>query len=176
MMRRTILTAILGLAAASVPATLTAQQAPSQPRPQMVQRFDHQTVRSLLDAVEVEWKIDQDASGNLTYRASAESGATFVAIPQSCETDAGCLGLVLVAAFEGIKVANPGRLDAFVHRFNDSFPTAKVVRSGPGTVTLHAYINAAYGTTFQNAQAQMLVFGQDIANLSRALVALETGG
>lgn len=170
---RIILSALVAFVVASLPVAATAQQQPVQQRPQMVQRFDHQTVRSLLDGVEVAWRIDQDANGDLTYRATAQSGVSFVAAPRSCTTEQGCIGLVLVSVFDGVNVTDLARFDAFVHQFNDRFPTAKVVRNGPQTVTLQAYINAAYGISYQNAQAQMLTFGQDITNLSRALTAFE---
>lgn len=159
-------------AAISLSAPASAQQA-SPPRPQAVTQFDDQTIRYLLEDVQATWQVERAADGGLNYRASAEGGINFVAAPRACDEQGQCLGLVLVAVYTGIQVNDPARLDAFVNQYNDQYPTAKVMRNAQGVVALQAYVNAAFGTSYRNVQAQLLVFGQDISNLARALTAFE---
>lgn len=161
----------MAIGSAAVP--LSAQQQPPQ-RPEAVNRFDEQTIRFLLTDVQATWTVEQNADGTVNYRASAEGGINFVMAPRACDAEAGCVGLVLIAVFTGINARDPAQLDTFVHRFNDTYPTAKVIRNPDGVLALQAYINAARGISYGNAQAQLLVFGQDISNLSRALTQFES--
>lgn len=165
--------AALALTFATAPA-IAQQQQPQ--RPQVVTQFDDLTVRYLLADVQATYTVEQDNAGQLTYRASTEGGINFVLAPRSCTAEQGCLGLVLIAVFTDVNAPSTAALDTFINQFNDRFPTAKVMRGGQGMVALQGYINAAYGTSYRNVQAQLLVFGEDISNLSRALLELENGG
>ena len=79
------------------------------------------------------------------------------------------MGLLLIAIFTRSDSRNLGELDALLHRYNDLNPNGKVYRMENGTVVLQGYINAAYGISYANAQAQLLVFGQEIAKLRKTL-------
>ncbi len=168
------LSIVASLFAAPVVAQQTSPANQAAPeRPQVVSRFDEQTVRYLLEDVQANWQVERSPDGGLTYRASAPGGLNFVAAPRSCGTEVGCVGLVLVALFDDVQVDDAARLDAFINGHNDKFPTAKVMRDAQGMIALQAYINAAYGISYRNAQAQLLVFGQDISALARALAEFE---
>lgn len=172
----TLIVSLIGtLALAATAAPAAAQQAPqqSQARPDWVTQFDDQTLRYLLADLQATWTVEQGQDGSLTYRASTAGGINFVLAPRSCDAQSGCVGLLLVALFDEVNVSNAAQLDAFVNRFNDTQPTAKVMRNAQGMVALQAYVNVAYGVTYRNVQAQILVFGQNITNLSRALVQFE---
>ena len=177
-MRNTsILSTILATCALALAAPVAAQQQQQQPqRPQVVTQFDDLTIRYLLADIQATYTVENDSQGQPTYRASAEGGFNFVLAPRACTPEQGCVGLVLIALFTDINAPSPAALDAFINRFNDQFPTAKVIRNGQGMVALQSYINTAYGSNYRNVQAQFLVFGENISSLSRALVALENGG
>lgn len=159
---------------------LAQQQAPQQQaqqqRPQVVSQFDDQTVRYLLTDVQATWRVEQGADGLPVYRASAEGGLNFTLAPRACTAEGTCFGLMMIAIFNGVNVTNPAQLDPFLNRFNDANPTVKVLRSPNGTVALQGYINATYGISYRNAQAQFLQFGENIVATSRALAALEQQG
>lgn len=180
LIRSIISTSLAALALAVTSAPAAAQQAPAQTqaqsaRPDWVGRFDDQLMRMLMQDLRASWTVEQSAEGLTTYRASAEGGINFVAVPRSCEDQNGCVGLVVIALFNDVNVNNAARLDAFINAFNDRQPTAKVMRDPQGMVALQAYINAANGITYRNLLAQMVVFGQNITTLSRALIELENG-
>lgn len=178
-MRMTSILSTLGatLAMALAAPLAAQQQAPQQPqRPQAITQFDDLTIRYLLADVQATYTVEQDNEGQRTYRASAEGGFNFVLAPRACTPETGCVGLVLIALFNDVNVPSTVSLDDFLNRYNDRYPTAKVLRNDQGMIALQGYINAAYGTSYRNVQAQFLVFGEDISNLSRALVALENGG
>ena len=168
---------IAAFALASPLAPLSAQQAaqPAQQRPDWVNRFDDQVMRFILADLNAQWTVEQGADGSLTYRATTQEGINFVLAPRSCDAQNVCVGLVLIALFDDLNAPNAARLDAFINQYNDLYPTSKVMRNPQGLVALQSYINAAYGVTYRNVQAQLLVFGQNITNLSRALLAFENG-
>lgn len=165
--------ASLALTAGAAPALAQEQQ---PPRPQVVGQFDSATVTALLQDVQSTWAVDQDADGNTNYRANAEGGINFTLAPRACSEETGCLGMMMIAIFTGLNPPSTAQLDAFLNDFNDSSATAKVFRNEQGIVVLQGYVNASYGISYRNAQTQLLIFGQDIVALSRALAAFEQAG
>jgi len=161
--------------AAQQPAQQPAAQQPE--RPQAINRFDDGIVRMLLTDVGTSVEVLPGAENTVTrYRASTNDGVNFVVFPAACAQETGCVGLITVAIFDGLEVSDAASLDAFLHRFNDANPTAKVFRSPQGSVVLQSYINAANIITYRNAQSQLLVFGRDIVRTSRALLAFQNEG
>lgn len=152
-----------------------AQQAQQQ-RPQVVTQFDDTTVRYLLADVQANWRVEQGADGAPVYRANAGEGLNFTLAPRACSPEGTCVGLMMIAVFENVDLSDPAGLDALLNSFNDSNPTAKVLRSPQGVVALQGYVNAAYGISYRNAQAQFLQFGENIVAVSRALAAFEQAG
>jgi hypothetical protein len=126
----------------------------------------------LLD-VQATWQVEQPQGGLPNYRASAEGGISFTVSPRACSPEQGCLGLLLIAVFTGVDASNLLALDGYINTINDRSPTAKVFRTDEGVVLLQAYINSAYGISYANAQAQILVFGQDINMMREALAAFQ---
>ena len=165
---------ILATCALALSAPASAQQQPQ--RPQVVSQFDDLTIRYLLADIQATYTVEQDAEGQATYRASAEGGFNFVLAPRACTPEQGCVGLVLIALFTDVRTPSGPALDSFINQYNDRYPTAKIMRNGQGMIALQSYINVAYGSSYRNVQAQLLVFGENISNLSRTLVAMENGG
>lgn len=166
--------ASLSLAAGAAPVFAQEQEQP--PRPQVVGQFNEQVVTALLQDVRATWTVEQGADGNINYRANAEGGINFTLAPRACSEETGCLGMMMIAIFTGVNPPSTVQLDAFLNDFNDSSATAKVFRNEEGIVVLQGYINASYNISYRNAQTQLLIFGQDIVALSRALALLEQGG
>lgn len=166
---------ILATCALALSAPASAQQQQPQ-RPQAVSQFDELTIRYLLADIQATYTVEQDAEGQATYRASAEGGFNFVLAPRACTPEQGCVGLVLIALFTDVRTPSGPALDSFINQYNDRYPTAKIMRNGQGMIALQSYINVAYGSSYRNVQAQLLVFGENISNLSRTLVAMENGG
>ena len=166
-----------GVLAFSSTAALAQQQAQQQApqRPQFVTQFDNTIVTMLLQDVQATWQVEAAPDGNLNYRAQADGGLNFTLAPRSCTPEAGCLGLMMLAVFTGVNAQNPAQLDALLARLNDSSATIKVFRDPQGIVILQSYANAAGGITYRNAQAQLLLFGDDIVTVSRALAQFEQG-
>lgn len=160
--------------ALSAPASAQQQQQPQ--RPQAISQFDELTIRYLLADIQATYTVEQDSEGQATYRASAEGGFNFVLAPRACTQEQGCVGLVLIALFTDVRTPSGPALDSFINQYNDRYPTAKIMRNGQGMIALQSYINVAYGSSYRNVQAQLLVFGENISNLSRTLVAMENGG
>ena len=169
---------LAALASLASPIPLAAQQqTPQQPQaPQVVTRFDDQTLRFLLQDIQATWRYEQVSDGSTVYRASAEGDINFTLAPRACSPEGGCTGLMVIALFQGVNAPSAAQLDAFINQFNDLHPTAKVLRSPEGTVALQTYVNAAYGVSYRNVQEQFLVFGQNISILSQALTRFEQGG
>ncbi|MEL7190321.1 MAG: YbjN domain-containing protein [Pseudomonadota bacterium] len=164
---KTLLAALmLGLAATS--------PVSAQSNPQVVAQFDDATIARLLLAVQATWRTETGPDGRALYRASAEGGISFTLLPQACGEEQGCRALLVLANFTGVEADNVSTLDNFLHRFNDAYPSAKVYRVGENGVVLQAYLNAAQGISFANAQAQLLVFGQDLVVLRNELTALSS--
>ncbi|MEL7197342.1 MAG: hypothetical protein AAGL10_03415 [Pseudomonadota bacterium] len=146
----------------------------AQSAPPIIVQFDDATIARLLLAVEANWQTQAGAEGRVVYRANAQGGINFTLVPRACSEEQGCLALVVLANFTGVQVENASVLDNFVHRFNDANPSAKVYRIGENGIVLQAYINSAQGISFANAQAQLLVFGQDLIVLREELTALSS--
>jgi hypothetical protein len=163
--------AAVAIALGAVPAL--AQQQPQ--RPQVVTQFDDATVSNLLQDVRATWQIDYNDQGEANYRASAEGDINFTLSPRACSPETGCLGLMMIAIYTGVSAPSAVELDAFINRVNDRDATAKIYRMPDGTVVLQEYVNAAYGISYLNAQAQLLVFGEDLVAVSRALATFERG-
>lgn len=171
---KTLSAALLaGVLALSGSPALAQQQAPQ--RPQIVTQFDNTIVTMLLQDVQATWQVEAAPDGNLNYRAQADGGLNFTLAPRSCTPEAGCLGLMMLAVFTGVNAQNAAQLDALLTRLNDSSATIKVFRDPQGVVILQSYANAAGGISYRNAQAQLLLFGEDIVIVSRALAQFEQG-
>lgn len=170
----TLSTVLASVALAAVGMPTAAQQQAQQPqRPQVVAQFDDTMVRYLLADISATYQVEQLTDGSYVYRATAEGEINFTLAPRACTPEAGCRGLMLIAIFTDLRSPNLTQLDAFVNSFNDRNPTAKLIRGPDGTVALQAYINASFGISYLNAQAQFLVFGENIVATSRALAAFE---
>lgn len=163
----------LAIGAASPAAAQQQRQAPAQGQTVLINQFNDAVITQLLRDVQATWQVENGPQGVVNYTANAEGGLNFVLSPRSCSPDGGCRGLVMLALFDGLNVTNSAELDTVIHRFNDLDATAKVYRAGNDTVLLQGYMNAAYGITYDNARAQLLVFGQDIVSVSRTLTAFE---
>jgi len=168
------LSAFAALAMFAVPVSAQQQQ-PAGQAPQVVSQFDEATITRLLRDVQATWRTETNAQGEINYRASAEGEINFTLAPRACSPQTGCLGLMMIAVYTGIDTSNPAQLAAFLHDLNDRSATAKVYRSNGGVVILQAYINSSYGISYANAQAQLLVFGQNIVAVSQELAGLERG-
>jgi len=153
-----------------------AQQTQPPPRPEFVTQFDNTMVTYLLQDVQATWQVEQLEDGNVNYRAQAAGGLNFTLAPRACSEQTGCVGLLMLAIYTGVNASNGAQFDAFLHRLNDSSATIKVFRNPNGVVILQGYINAAGGITYRNTQAQLLLFGEDIVTVSRALAQFEGGG
>ena len=167
-----MLTAGMIAAVSAGPAIAQQQPAPSQ-QTVLVTGFDDAVITQLLRDVQATWQVEAGPQNVVNYTASAEGGLNFVLSPRSCDREGRCVGLVMLALFDGLRVRDVAQLDTVLHRFNDLDATAKVYRAGRDTVLLQGYINAAYGISYDNARAQLLVFGQDIVSTSRTLTAFE---
>ncbi|WP_299192999.1 YbjN domain-containing protein [uncultured Erythrobacter sp.] len=164
--------------AAQAQATQTVQPQPSQPapqtqRPQFVTQFDDATVTYLLQDIRATWQTEASIDGHTNYRANAEGGLNFTLSPRACSQETGCLGLMMLAVYTGVNASSLAELDVFLNRLNDTSISVKVFRNGDGIVVLQAYINAAGGITYRNAQSEFLVFGENIVAVSQALAQFE---
>lgn len=157
-------TLILGAAMvfASAPAA-------AQTQPQVVSDFSDATIARLLLDVQANWQVEAGANSRSIYRASAEGGIVFTAIPRACDAQKTCRSLTVLTPFTRNDRRNLASLDAFISAFNDQNPSAKVYRINDGTVVLQSYLNAAGGISTANARAQLLVFGQNIVKLRSGL-------
>lgn len=151
------------------------QQQTQPQRPQFVTEFDHRIVTYLLDDVRASWQAEPSNDGHTVYRASAEGAINFTLSPRACSPEGECSSLLMLAVFTGVNAPSMAQLDTFLNRLNDTSPSIKAFRNEQGVVVLQAYANAAGGITYRNAQAQLLVFGQDIVTVSQALAQFEQG-
>jgi len=165
-------TSILALGAAP----LAAQNEGSQRQaaaPQMVTQFDAATVSRLLLDVSATWQTEPSVDGHTNYRASAAGGLNFTVSPRACSEQYGCLGLMMLAVYTDVSAPNMAALDTFLNQLNDTSTSVKVFRNAGGIIVLQAYINAAGGITYRNAQSELLIFGQDIVAVSQAIAQFE---
>ncbi len=136
-----------------------------------VTQFDDATVSRLLLDGQATWRIEGGPDGRAVYRVSAQDGINFTVQPQACTADQGCASLLVIATFPARDGVDLLKLDRLLSRFNDVNATAKVYRTSDGTVLLQAYINAAFGISYANAQAQLLIFGRNLQALRAELMA-----
>ncbi len=165
-MKRSVWLALLMMAAA-----LMGVQAGAQQPLVVITQFDDSTVSRLLLDGQATWRIEGGPDGRAVYRVSAQDGINFTVQPQACTADEGCTGLLVIATFPAREDTNLSALDALLNRFNDVNATAKVYRTPEGAVLLQTYINAAFGISYANAQAQLLIFGRNVQSLRAELVA-----
>ena len=156
-------------------AALAAAPAHAQNQQQVVTQFNDSTISRLLLDVQATWNVEAGPEGQKVFRAQADGGIAFTLSPRACSAEAGCAGLLLIAVFTGSNANKLGELDQLIHRYNDLNPNGKVYRMGDGTVVLQGYINAVYGVSYPNAQAQLLVFGQEIVKVRETLNAFSEG-
>lgn len=163
--------------AALMPTSAEAQnQAQQQRQVQFVTQFDAPTVSRLLLDVQATWQVEQDASGATVYRAQAGEGIAFALSPRSCSAEQGCVGLLMLATFTRSDDRSATEMDAFINAYNNLNPNSKALRAGDQAVVLQSYVNAVYGITYANAQAQLLVFGQEIQKMRAELTAFSAQG
>ncbi len=150
--------------------------ASAQQTQQVVTQFDDATIARLLLDVQATWQTEAVQGARAIYRASAEGGIGFTLQPRACDEKQMCRSAMVVATFTRSDKRSLADLDAMLSAFNDRYASAKAYRANDGTVILQAYINAAGGTSFANARAQLLVFGQNIGLMRSALTAFGEGG
>ena len=153
-------------------APAAAQQAQG-PAPQVVSQFDDLTIRYLLADMQVEWTVERGETGDLVYRAIGSGNMNFMLMPAACRPGEGCVGLVLMAVFTGLQPNNVGQLDAYLHQFNDTYPSAKLIRTASGPIILQGFINATGGVSYRNVQAVVGDFLENIGTAGRALASFE---
>lgn len=163
------------LMAAAALALIVTAPVQAQNQPQVVTQFNDSTVSRLLLDVRANFNIEAGAEGQKIFRAQADGGIAFTLSPRACAAETGCAGLLMIAVFTRKDSRNLGELDALLSRYNDVNPNGKVYRMENGTVVLQGYINAAFGISYANAQAQLLVFGQEIAKVRETLTAFGEG-
>ena len=156
-------------------ASLLAAPAQAQSQQQVVTQFNDSTISRLLLDVGTSWNIEGGPEGQKVYRVSAEGGVNFTLSPRACAAETGCVGLLLVAVFTRNDQRSLGELDQLLNRYNDVNPNGKAYRIEDGTVVLQGYINAVYGVSYANAQAQILVFGQELGKLRNELTVFSEG-
>jgi len=157
-------------------ATLGVAPAQAQSQQQVVTEFNDSTISRLLLDVGTNWNIEAGPDGQKVYRASAEGGVNFTLSPRACAAETGCVGLLLIAVFTRSDQRSLGELDQLLNRYNDLNPNGKAYRVEDGTVVLQGYVNAVYGVSYANAQAQILVFGQELGKLRNELTVFSEGG
>lgn len=160
---------------AALAAPLSAQQAPpagTQQSAPAITQFDDAIISRLLLDGQTTWRIEGGPDGRPVYRVSAQGGLRFTVQPQACSEQTGCVGLVMVATFVDTRGRNLSELDGVLNSFNDRNSSAKAYRTPDGVVLHQSYINAAFGISYANARAQMLVFGRNVVALRQALSAL----
>ena len=153
----------------ALPAHAQEQRLPEEARPQVVTQFDELTIRFLLQDIQARWELEQGPDGQRIYRASAEDGLNFSMVQSDCTAEGFCTSLMLIAIYNGTEGISPQSLDLFINAYNDSNPSAKLMRNPQGVVAMQAYINASFGISYRNLQAQVLVFGDNIVDASAAL-------
>ncbi len=167
-----VLTA-LGASLAMQPATVLAQgqpQAQAAPQnPQVVTQFDAATISRLLLDVQTTWQVETDANGGTVYRAQAGNGLSFALSPRACTPQQGCVGLLMLATFVREDARPRAEVDDFINEYNNLSPSSKAVRAGDQAIVLQGYVNSSYGISYANAQAQLLVFGQEIQKMRASL-------
>lgn len=164
-----VLGALMAMGAFAMPLTAQAQTQ------QVVSQFDDATIARLLLDVKTTWQVEPGTDGRSIYRASADGGINFTLMPQACAPEQGCRAIMVIATFTRGDTRSLAELDTFLNVFNDQVPSAKAYRTGDGTVILQSYINAAFGISYANAQAQLLVFGQDIQAIRAGLTEFGEG-
>jgi len=166
----TLALAATALAAGAAQAQPQAQQqAPSSGPSPVVSQFNSSTIARLLLELNADFEVEAGANGQTVYRVSAQGGLAFTVAPRACATETGCVGLVMIAVFTRNDSRSLVELDTLLNTYNDLNPNGKAYRTPDGTVVLQGYVNAAYGISYGNAQAQLLVFGQEIVKLRSAL-------
>ncbi|WP_298467010.1 hypothetical protein [uncultured Erythrobacter sp.] len=168
-----IIGGLLGLLCA---VSLLAAPAQAQSQQQVVTQFNDSTISRLLLDVGTSWDIEGGPNGEKIYRVSADGGVNFTLSPRACAAETGCAGLLMIAVFTRNDQRSLGELDQLLNRYNDLNPNGKVYRVEDGTVVLQGYINAIYGVSYANAQAQILVFGQELGKLRNELTAFSESG
>ncbi|MEP3051532.1 MAG: YbjN domain-containing protein [Erythrobacter sp.] len=164
-----------GFLALGLVATTAFAPVAAQGQQQVVTQFDDSTISRLLLDVQTTWQIEPGPDGVSIYRASADGGIAFTALPRACAPEQGCRALAMIAQFTRTDGRPLAELDNFLNTFNDRVPAGKVYRMNDGTVVLQGYINAAFGISYANAQAQLLVYGQNIQALRAGLEAFSEG-
>ena len=151
-------------------ALVMGSSAVAQEKPVVVSRFDTPTISHLLRDVQTTWTVEQAPDGQAIYRVRADGGVAFTATPRACNPETRCVGLLLIAVFTRGDGRTLAELDNFLSNYNDNNPNGKVYRVQDGkAVVLQGYINAANGISYANAQAQLLVFGQELAKIRSQL-------
>ncbi len=143
--------------------------------PPAITQFDDATISRLLLDGQTTWRVESGPDGRPVYRVSAQGGLNFTVQPQVCAPDQGCTGLLVIATFPPAAPLKLDVLDTLLRRFNDTIATAKVYRTDDGTVLLQAYVNAAFGISYANAQAHLLVFDRNVQTLRSDLSSLNSG-
>lgn len=154
---------------------LMASPASSQNQQQVVAQFSDSTISRLLLDVQADFTIEAGADGQKVFRAQAEGGIAFTLSPRACSAENGCVGLLMIAVFTRSDGRSLSELDALLNRYNDLNPNGKVYRMEDGTVVLQGYVNSAFGISYANAQAQILVFGREITQVREALTVFAGG-
>ncbi len=168
---------VLGAIAALVLAMgATLGSAPALAQPQVVIQFDAPTVSRLLLDVQATWQVEQDGNGGTVYRAQAGETLAFALSPRACSAEQGCVGLLMLATFTRNDERSRSEIDEFLNVFNNLNANSKAVRAGDQAIVLQGYINSVYGISYANAQAQLLVFGQEIEKMRRELTAFSVQG
>ncbi len=157
-------------------ASLIASPAQAQTQQQVVTQFDAATISRLLLDVQANWQVEQGANGETIYRAQAGEGLAFALTPRACSAEQGCLGLLMVATFTRSDERSLAEIDEFINQYNNLNANSKAVRAGNEAVVLQSYINSAFGISYANAQAQLLVFGQEIQKMRSELTTFSAQG
>ena len=169
MVSKTTLTLALAATALAAGTAQAQTQAPSSGPSPVVSQFNSSTIARLLLNVQADFDVEAGANGQTVYRASADGGLAFTLAPRACAPETGCVGLLMIAVFTRSDSRSQAELDTLLNTYNDLNPSGKAYRVADGTVVLQGYINAAYGISYGTAQAQLLVFGQEIVKLRKAL-------
>ncbi len=167
---------VIGAVGAVLAIQPSAGQAQGQPQtqvapqnPQVVTQFDAATISRLLLDVQTTWQVETDANGGTVYRAQSGTGISFALTPRACTPQQGCVGLLMVATFVREDTRPRAEINEFINQYNDLNASSKAVRAGDQAIVLQGYVNSAYGISYANAQAQLLVFGQEIQKMRASL-------
>lgn len=142
----------------------SAQQPPVANPDQQLKTFDIQTVGPVLNELGVTWQA-QEGNGQRYIAANAGGMLNFLLMPAACkgEAGAGCVGLSMVAIFEGD--ANPQTVRAFNYRY--AFASAGLDPSGAAYIK--RYEISDYGMPRGNLATSILVFLEQARILNNEL-------